>query len=431
MITANSPASQGENPSNWESVLWHEFCHVVTLSKTENKMPRWLSEGISVYEEVRENPTWGQTMNPNYLQMIREGELTPIAEMSSAFMAPESGQHLEFAYFQSSLVVEYIVEEFGIDALKSILDDLRKGIRINDTLERNTNGLKALQKEFGLFVDKKMASMSPDADWKKPEDPEAFVKDPAAVMDWLRDHPNSYWALSIRASQLLRLKNYKAALEPLDKMVEIFPEYTGAGSAYPGLVIAHRGLGNEDAERKTLETLVDRTADEIGALKRLLAIQSEAEDWPAALKTADRLLAVNPLLPTPHRIIAKAAEVTGKPDAAIGAYRTLIAMKPQDPAVVHFRLAKLLHEKKDPSARRHVLMSLEEAPRYRDALSLLLKLTREKSETDKPKVDPPKVDESEVTDGRKTESAENSSQTEKATADSEASQAPAKSEDKR
>ena len=58
VVTANSPASQGANPSNWEAVLWHEFCHVVTLSKTNNKMPRWLSEGISVYEEERQDPAW-------------------------------------------------------------------------------------------------------------------------------------------------------------------------------------------------------------------------------------------------------------------------------------------------------------------------------------------------------------------------------------
>jgi hypothetical protein len=61
VITANSPASQGENPSCWEATLWHEFCHVVTLSKTKNKMPRWLSEGISVYEERLADPTWGQS----------------------------------------------------------------------------------------------------------------------------------------------------------------------------------------------------------------------------------------------------------------------------------------------------------------------------------------------------------------------------------
>ena len=66
VITANSPASQGEHPSNWEAVLWHEFCHVVTLSKTHNKMPRWLSEGISVYEEEQENPAWGDALNPRY-----------------------------------------------------------------------------------------------------------------------------------------------------------------------------------------------------------------------------------------------------------------------------------------------------------------------------------------------------------------------------
>src|SRR5439155_4177413 len=55
VITANSPASQTASPSCWEATLWHEFCHAVTLNKTSNKMPRWLSEGISVYEERQAN----------------------------------------------------------------------------------------------------------------------------------------------------------------------------------------------------------------------------------------------------------------------------------------------------------------------------------------------------------------------------------------
>ena len=57
--------------------------HVVTLELTHNKMPRWLSEGISVYEELQENPTWGQRMTPRYRQMILDGELTPVGELSS------------------------------------------------------------------------------------------------------------------------------------------------------------------------------------------------------------------------------------------------------------------------------------------------------------------------------------------------------------
>ena len=62
VITANSPASQTSHAANWQAVLWHEFTHVVTLQMTRNKMPRWLSEGISVFEELQADPTWGQRM---------------------------------------------------------------------------------------------------------------------------------------------------------------------------------------------------------------------------------------------------------------------------------------------------------------------------------------------------------------------------------
>jgi hypothetical protein len=55
-------------------------------------------------------------------------------------------------------------------------------------------------------------------------------------------------------------------------------------------------------------------------------------------------------------------------------------MRPPDPAEVHFRLARLLDASGDPAARRHVLKSLEAAPRYRAAQQLLLKLAAENSE---------------------------------------------------
>src|SRR5262249_12289510 len=80
LVTANSPASHPGHPINWQAVLWHEFCHVVTLQKTRNKMPRWLSEGISVYEEIQANPSWGQRMNPRYREMVLGDELTPVSQ---------------------------------------------------------------------------------------------------------------------------------------------------------------------------------------------------------------------------------------------------------------------------------------------------------------------------------------------------------------
>ena len=58
--------------------MWHELCHVVTLAKTKNRMPRWLSEGISVYEERLRNAAWGQRMNGPYRELILAGQAAPV-----------------------------------------------------------------------------------------------------------------------------------------------------------------------------------------------------------------------------------------------------------------------------------------------------------------------------------------------------------------
>jgi tetratricopeptide (TPR) repeat protein len=148
LITANSPASQGEAPSNWESVLWHEFCHVVTLQKTNNRMPRWLSEGISVYEELERDPSWGQSMTPRYQQMILGEDFVPLSELSGAFLNPKSALHLQFAYFESSLAVRYLIEVHGLPLLLKLLEDLGLGVTMEDAFSRRYGDAEALDADF-------------------------------------------------------------------------------------------------------------------------------------------------------------------------------------------------------------------------------------------------------------------------------------------
>src|SRR5947207_7264097 len=97
-------------------------------------MPRWLSEGISVYEERQVNPGWGQAMNPRYREMVLGKDLTPVGQLSAAFLAPKTDLHLQFAYFESSLVVEFLVNRFGLESLKQILRDLGAGLEINQAI---------------------------------------------------------------------------------------------------------------------------------------------------------------------------------------------------------------------------------------------------------------------------------------------------------
>jgi len=100
-----------------------------------------------------------------------------------------------------------------------------------------------------------------------------------------------------------------------------------------------------------------------------------AGDWSTVAENAERFLAVNPLVPAPHRYLARASEELGRRDTARRSYEKLLQLDPPDPAEVHFRTARLLAGEEDTApARRHVLQALEEAPRYREALRLLLQL---------------------------------------------------------
>ena len=62
---------------------------------SHNKMPRWLSEGISVYEERQADPTWGQSINPLYRKMLLGDDLTPVATWAmQSGLSPSRFQHL-------------------------------------------------------------------------------------------------------------------------------------------------------------------------------------------------------------------------------------------------------------------------------------------------------------------------------------------------
>jgi tetratricopeptide (TPR) repeat protein len=374
VITANSPASQAEHPANWESVLWHEFCHVVTLELTHNKLPRWLSEGISVYEERQADPAWGQELTPRYRKWILDGELTPIGKLSGAFLSPPSPMHLQFAYFESALAVEFLIERFGFETLQKILHDLGAGLPINAALDRHTAGLESLEQEFAEFARHKAEQWAPDADWEQPDFSAEMLRDGQALAAWVKERPQNFYGLQAYCRLLVSEKNWEAAVPQLQRFIALCPRYAGPHNGYVLLAQAYRELGQKQRERRTLEELTALDAAETAAGLRLLELAADAEDWQAARKHAERLLAINPLIAPPHRALAEAAEKLDDRSAAIRGYSAWLTLDPVDQAEVHYRLARLLHGLDDRSAKRHVLQALEAAPRFRAAHRLLLEI---------------------------------------------------------
>lgn len=370
LITANSPASQGESPSNWESVLWHEFCHVVTLQKTNNRMPRWLSEGISVYEELERNPSWGQSMSPLYKQMLLGEDFVPLSQLSSAFMSPKSPVHLQFAYFESSLAVRYLMETHGLPLLNKLLVDLGAGVPLQEAFASRYGDTSALDDDFRAYVVRTAEAFLPKTEFAKENLPRlASTSDWQA---WVNEHPQNYFGQRMLTESLLKGRDWPAAITAAQRLVELFPEDSDMGGGLDLLATAAREAGRGDLERETLERWVTISADRVPPLLRLISLCREAGQWEAVAQHAAHLLAVQPLLPTGHEALAEAAAQLERPSLAIDSLRALQEMEPLDPAGLHFQLAQTL-ERADllEEARGEILLALEETPRYRAAQRLL------------------------------------------------------------
>ena len=382
VVTAVSPAANQGRAINWESVLWHEFCHTVTLQATKNKMPRWLSEGISVYEERQADPSWGEQLDPDHREMILSGSLTPISALSGAFLAPPTPQHLQFAYFQSSLVVEFIIHRFGLSALKAILLDLSKGIPINDTIAAHTVTMETLERDFTAHARSLAGQFAPALNWARPDPMLLIPGAEAALAAWENAHPNNYWMLQREAARLIANKQWAEAKIPLQIILDSYPRPSGPDSARLLLAKVHRQLGETAEERAslTLLTACDDAAPE--ANLRLAELATTDGDWPTVIRQARRAIAVNPLIPAPWQHLALASEKANQPAPAINAWRTLLQLNPPNPAEAHYQLARLLHLTNSPEARRQVLHALEETPRHRAALKLLAQLPRRPPEED-------------------------------------------------
>jgi len=357
--------------------LWHEFCHVVTLEKTQNRMPRWLSEGISVYEERQRNPAWGQKLTPTFRQWLLDDQIrTPVSRLSEAFLRPRSAQHLQFAYYESSLVVEFLLQELGPVGLQRTLADLAVGMPIEEALQRYLGSRQSIDERFATFARSRAQQDAPELDWQSdllPPD-----ADRESLKELFKEHPRNYYLLLELARVELKAANPAAALYFLTIVCAARPHDVAAIRL---TVQAARDLGDAEAEVRALDQWITADADAIDPRMRRAELARAADDWARVKELAEQLVAVNPLLVSAQQLLADAANQLSHPAAVIASQRALLQLAPQDPAAAYYQLALASQQLGDDvAAKRYVLRALEETPRYRAAQRLLLQLVNEPTE---------------------------------------------------
>src|SRR4029453_7149485 len=114
-------------------------------------LPRWLSEGISVYEEKKARAAGGREMDLTFAGMLNRGETLKLRDLNSAFQNPKT---INLAYFQASLLVEQIVTAYGDAGLRKLVRSYAQGIDTDVALKTALNtGFDELQTGFDQTVE--------------------------------------------------------------------------------------------------------------------------------------------------------------------------------------------------------------------------------------------------------------------------------------
>lgn len=371
LITANSPSALRQTPTNWKSVLWHEYCHVVTLQKTQNRIPRWLSEGLSVHEELQRDPRWGQILTPEYRGMLLGSDFTPLSQMNRAFMQAKSPLHLQLAYLEAALAVEFLLEQKDARTLNLLLDDVASGINLNQSLGKNYDDIDQLDRKFRQFVTTKCEAFYPETNFQ-PLSEDEKGSDILRIADM---EPQRYAAQIAAGMVSMQTKQYTEAIKYFKHAHSLFQEDRSPNSALRLLATAYQRNGDETLALNALEQQVSLCADDPASLLELGEHAFREQQWEPLARWSKALIAINPMQQRVQELRTLAAQNLNDTPTTISGIQAQLQMGVSDKAAMWLQLARALQrESKIPEAKRAVLKAIEEAPRYAEALRLFADL---------------------------------------------------------
>jgi len=372
VVTLDSPLPR-RGEFMWEETLWHELGHVVTLQMSNNRIPRWLSEGTSEYESNRERKDWLRRMELTYANLMEHKQTIKLREMNAAFQDPK---RIVLAYYESSLVVDYIIATYGQAAYNKLLRLYGEGLETDAAMKQALNtDLDAMQAGFDEAMEKRFgairrALVSPkDVDLRK-----ASLDD---LQKLASSNTGSYPVQLAYGTALRKAGNTDEAVKAFERAAALVPLATGPDS--PHAQLADIAVAKKDQARAVTEltALVEVDVDNVEAARQLASLLKEqgVKD-PARIRPVyERILALDPFDAEAHAVIGRLALDGNEADLAARSFRAVIALKPVDPASAHTDLAEsYLKAGKPDEAKKETLAALELAPTFERAQNLLLRL---------------------------------------------------------
>ena len=140
-----------EIDASWVGVVIpHELTHLVFDTAVSNPYhfpPRWLNEGVAEYQSEGYDAQYRATIEST----ARSGDLIPLDGLAGQF--PTTFERFNLAYAESTAAVTWLVDEYGQDALVSLVRSYADGLTDDEAFT------KALGLDATAFGDAWLASL--------------------------------------------------------------------------------------------------------------------------------------------------------------------------------------------------------------------------------------------------------------------------------
>ena len=367
VVTLDSPTARPPGQFSWATTLWHEMAHVITLQMSNNRLPRWLSEGLSVFEERRARPDWGREMEVPFAQALEEGKLLKLRDLNEGFSDPRL---ISLVYYQASLVADHLIETYGEPALWRLLRAYGQGLETEEAFVSAFDAtVDEVQESFDARLERDYAALR--AALETPEIPEDASLEELRAM--AAGTPGSFGVQMTLARALYEAGDAAAAIEALERASRLVP--AANGEANPNALIARIAIEQGDTTRaiRALEAVVTVDSADVESARQLAALVEPLGDAVRTAAAYELVAELDPFDVQAQAVVGRHALQQRDAARALRAFRSAMAAGPADRATAHLNLAEAYFMAGQfGDAKRETIAALEIAPSFERGQDLLL-----------------------------------------------------------
>ncbi len=369
VVTLDSPRARGPGEFLWASTLWHEMAHVISLQMSNNRVPRWLSEGMSDFEERRARPHWGHERTLDFVRALEAGKLPTLEDIGEAISDPRTAS---ISYAHAAHVIEYLIATYGEPALGRMLRAYGKGLETDAAFKEAFNvTLDDVQRGVNGWLDKKYADIRRAL--RGPEIPEKAGLDEIKAIAAANE--GSFVAQMALARGLYNASDLTGAIQAFERAAKLVP--IAIGPANPNTMIAAVATeqGNTARAIQALEAVMAVESSDVESARQLAALVAPLGNAARTAAAYARVAEIDPFDAQAQTAVGRYALQQKDAPLALRALRSALAAGTADRAAAHADLGEAyVLAGQFGEAKREALAALEIAPSFERAQDLLLKV---------------------------------------------------------